>query len=95
MKNLKKIAPLILCLSAMPGMAVRAYAVWPPSTMLAEASAPAPITNSSESLSETSKHAQEIVDKLDADERRLQAVLQAIEEDKKKLKEQDNGHSVR
>jgi len=35
-----------------------------------------------------------VVEKLDADERRLQAVLQAIEEDKQKLKEKDNGREL-
>ena len=76
-------------------LAVRAYAVWPASTTLAEETAPASSITAKESLADASQRAIEVVDKLDADERRLQAVLQAIEEAKKKLKENDNGHSVR
>ncbi len=97
MKTFKQIHQLILCLMTVPLLASRASAVWPPSTALSQepTATATPMVVATGSLSETSQHAREIVDKLDADERRLQAVLQAIEEDKKKLKEQDNGHSVR
>ena len=73
----------------------KAYAVWPPSVSLAEDSAPAAAASETKSLSATSQRASEIVDKLEADEHRLQLILRDIEEDKKKLKENKNGHSVR
>ena len=92
----KVISTLILFVVLTLAVSMRAFAVWPPSTMLAEETEPAPSAQDTQKLSATSERAHEVVDKLEADEQRLQVVLRTIEEDKKKLEEQSNdGHPVR
>ncbi len=63
-------------------------AVWPPSTSLQEEAAPKPAP--AEDFSATSERVQQLVDKLEADERRLEKLLLELEARTKKTEKEEH-----
>jgi hypothetical protein len=85
--DFKKPFGILLVLAASLIIPARVSAVWPPSTSL-EGESPAPSASGSEEMTlKVTPSSTAVIDKLEADERRLQNILQDLLEDERALKQ--------
>jgi hypothetical protein len=78
---------VILFLAASLANPVRVLAVWPPSTSLEEEPGTPSASGAAEMSSKVSPSSTAVIDKLEADERRLQNILRDLIEDERALKQ--------